>query len=276
MSQRSAFASSSSFRVPSGASSAAPAGARKVEGMLRVSDETRLHYQPRGSGLHPLLVPALHWQLARCEKLLARHTLVFYDRHQRQVARESLPAASALLGELEALCFHLGLARVSLLGWSHFGEIAAHYALEHSEQVSRLVLIRPFPEPSVQRGEGEHALLMGTQGRGLPGTSSRSIPTLIIHGGNDPLPVSSSRIWAAALPNARLLTMQGAGSAPSDDTPRAFFASVTQFLEGAVARRRGCAAVPYGPMPIFSKYGPARLSPWLETRSRCWPFHSLQ
>jgi pimeloyl-ACP methyl ester carboxylesterase len=155
------------------------------------------------------------------------------------VSTEPVPAVSALLGELEALCHHLDLAHVALLGWSRFGEIAAHYAREHREQVSRLILIRPVPRLSLHRGQGEHALVE-SQRSGLPETSCCSVPTLIIHGGNDPLPVSSSRLWATALPNARLLTMQGAGPAPWDDTPRAFFAAVTQFLAGAWPQKAVC------------------------------------
>ncbi len=221
-------------------SSAPQARGQGLEGMLRVSDEMQLHYQILGSGPHPLLIPAVHWQLANCEELLSRHTLVFYDRHRRGVLKEPLHSVSSLSWELEVLCRYLGLAQVSLLGWSRFGGIAAHYALEHAERIARLILIRPVSvlpaehEPSPLRQEaGSERSLTGSHRIDLPGASSCHIPTLIIHGGDDPLPVSSSRNWAATLPNARLLTMRGAGPSPWDDAPHAFFAALMQFLAGA-------------------------------------------
>jgi pimeloyl-ACP methyl ester carboxylesterase len=225
---------------------------RGFEGMLRITDEIQLHYQMMGSGPHPLLIPAVRWPLTACEELLHQHTLVFYDRHQRRRSKESLHSVPSPEWELEALCQHLDLAQVSLVGWSSFGGIATHYALEHAERIARLLLIRPVPElpvkdePSAQ-GQGiedsarfrswwetdKDRSPTASRGISLPGASSCHIPTLIIHGGDDPLPVSSSQTWAATLPNARLLTMPGAGSSPWDDTPHPFFAAVTQFLTGA-------------------------------------------
>jgi pimeloyl-ACP methyl ester carboxylesterase len=241
-------------------SSAAQArSGQALEGMLRVSDEMQVHYQILGSGPHPLLIPAVHWQLANCEELLSRHTLVFYDRHRRRALKEPVHSVSALSWELEALCHYLGLAQVSLLGWSRFGGIAAHYALEHAERIARMILIRPVSElPAEQelseqgqeteqsarlhpwREAEDDRALTGSHGIDLPGASSFHIPTLIIHGGDDPLPVSSSRNWAATLPNARLLTMRGAGPSPWDDTPHAFFAAVMQFLAGVWPQEAVC------------------------------------
>lgn len=220
--------------------------------MLCVTDEMQLHYQIMGSGAQPLLIPAVRWPLTACEELLHQHTLVFYDRHQRRGSKEFLHSVTSSEWELEVLCRHLGLAQVSLVGWSRFGGIVTHYALEHAERIARLLLIRPVPrlpveeELSAQRqGTGDRASFRSwwetvtdrsttiSRGISLPGASSCHIPTLIIHGGDDPLPVSSSQTWAATLPNARLLTMPGAGSSPWDDTPHTFFAAVTQFLTGA-------------------------------------------
>lgn len=222
-----------------------------LEGMLRITDEIQVHYQMMGSGLHPLLIPAVRWPLTACEELLHEHTLVFYNRHQRRRSKESLHSVPSPERELEALFQHLDLAEVSLVGWSSFGGIATRYALEHAERIARLLLIRPVPEPLVEdeppaQGQGTEDRARfrswGETGRdrdpiiskgiSLAGASSCHIPTLIIHGGDDPLPVSSSQAWAATLPNARLLTMPGAGSSPWDDAPHLFFAAVTQFLTG--------------------------------------------
>jgi proline iminopeptidase len=58
------------------------------------------------------------------------------------------------------------------------------------------------------------------------------VPTLLIHGDRDPLPIESARKWAAAMPNARLLEMKGIGHFPYVEAPEAFFAAVDRFLSG--------------------------------------------
>lgn len=58
-------------------------------------------------------------------------------------------------------------------------------------------------------------------------------PTLIIHGTADPLPVASAREWAAALPDARLVLLQGIGHFPYLETPDAFFTAVDTYLRGS-------------------------------------------
>lgn len=59
-----------------------------------------------------------------------------------------------------------------------------------------------------------------------------SVPTLIIHGELDPLPIESARNWTLAMPNARLLELRGIGHFPYVEAPEAFFAAVDQFLGG--------------------------------------------
>lgn len=57
-------------------------------------------------------------------------------------------------------------------------------------------------------------------------------PTLIIHGERDPLPLESARKWATAMPNARLLALEGIGHFPHVEVPEVFFAAVDDFLAG--------------------------------------------
>ena len=58
------------------------------------------------------------------------------------------------------------------------------------------------------------------------------VPTLIIQGELDPLPIQGAREWAAAMPNARLLTLKGVGHFPYVETPDVFLAAVNRFLKG--------------------------------------------
>lgn len=58
------------------------------------------------------------------------------------------------------------------------------------------------------------------------------VPTLIIQGELDPLPIEGAREWAAAMPNARLLALKGVGHFPYVEAPEVFFAAVNRFLNG--------------------------------------------
>ena len=66
----------------------------------------------------------------------------------------------------------------------------------------------------------------------LPSLRALTAPALVIHGTADPLPVPSARQWAAALPNGRLLLLQGVGHFPYVEVPDRFFAAVEEFLLG--------------------------------------------
>jgi proline iminopeptidase len=62
--------------------------------------------------------------------------------------------------------------------------------------------------------------------------SSVVVPTLIIQGDRDPLPVDAAREWVAAMPNARLLELKGIGHFPYVEAPDVFFPAVDRFLRG--------------------------------------------
>jgi pimeloyl-ACP methyl ester carboxylesterase len=62
--------------------------------------------------------------------------------------------------------------------------------------------------------------------------SKAVVPTLIIQGERDPLPIEDARKWAAAMPNARLLELKGIGHFPYVEAPEIFFDAVDRFLKG--------------------------------------------
>lgn len=66
----------------------------------------------------------------------------------------------------------------------------------------------------------------------LTSLSRVSVPTLIIQGELDPLPIEDARKWAAAMPNARLLELKGIGHFPYIEAPDVFYPAVDQFLRG--------------------------------------------
>jgi proline iminopeptidase len=61
---------------------------------------------------------------------------------------------------------------------------------------------------------------------------SIKVPTLVIHGTEDLIPLESAREWAATLPNARLFTIPEVGHYPHLEAPEIFFPAVDQFLSG--------------------------------------------
>ena len=65
-----------------------------------------------------------------------------------------------------------------------------------------------------------------------PQLAAITVPTLIIHGASDPLPMASAREWAASLPNARLLVIEQSGHFPFVERPDAFFPAARAFLQG--------------------------------------------
>ena len=55
---------------------------------------------------------------------------------------------------------------------------------------------------------------------------------LIIHGTVDAIPPEHASEWAATLPNARLLMLQGVGHFPYLEVPETFFTAVERFMQG--------------------------------------------
>ena len=65
------------------------------------------------------------------------------------------------------------------------------------------------------------------------------VPTLILHGQHDPLPLEGSREWAAALPQAELVVFDSSGHWPHIEEPQKARRVVDAFLARWPARRGG-------------------------------------
>ena len=65
-----------------------------------------------------------------------------------------------------------------------------------------------------------------------PALGAVTAPTLVIHGAMDPIPLESAREWTMALPNARLLLLEGSGHFSYLEVPDRFFSAVQTFLRG--------------------------------------------
>ena len=58
------------------------------------------------------------------------------------------------------------------------------------------------------------------------------VPTLIVHGAQDPLPLAASREWLAALPQSRLLIVRDAGHYPFVEQPEIVLSAIGAFARG--------------------------------------------
>jgi len=58
------------------------------------------------------------------------------------------------------------------------------------------------------------------------------VPTLIVHGEADQVPIEIASEWIDAMPSARLLALPGVGQLPWVERPDTFFESVNRFLAG--------------------------------------------
>jgi len=65
-----------------------------------------------------------------------------------------------------------------------------------------------------------------------PALRAITAPALVIRGTLDHVPLESAREWAAALPNGRLLQLEGSGHFPYLEVPERFFAAAATFLQG--------------------------------------------
>jgi proline iminopeptidase len=80
-------------------------------------------------------------------------------------------------------------------------------------------------QQSVWDSLGDYDLLASGQLHGV------HVPTLVVHGSRDPIPVDSSAAAAAAL-RAELAVVEGAGHVPYVERPKPLFAAIRRFLHG--------------------------------------------
>jgi proline iminopeptidase len=125
------------------------------EGHVTTSDDVQLYYRTVGAGRDTIVIlhggPGLDhgYLVPDLEPLADALVLIAYD--QRGAGRSTVVEDAAALGieahisDLEELRAHLGIDRMALLGHSWGALLAARYALEHPDNVSRLVFVSPAP-----------------------------------------------------------------------------------------------------------------------------------
>ncbi len=288
------------------------AASRPREATVAVAPGVRLFVREIGHG-SPIVVlhggPGLdmNYLATDLEPLASAHRVVFYD--QRGSGRSSLDAAvtaADLVADLDALRRSLKLDRLTLLGHSWGGGLAALYAFDHPDHVERLILVDSIPARKIElagygdrlqgrlseddrerfrdalaareqaktaaehvaacraywgalakayfsdpaavaRDKGDlcsapgeaiangvavNASVMGALGEydWRAAAARITVPTLVIHGADDPIPVDTAREWASTIPNARLVVIPHAGHMSYVEQPDQFFGAIERFL----------------------------------------------
>ncbi len=122
----------------------------QTSGYVDLGDGERLFYETLGSGEKTLIVGA-HMYVWDWAKSLAddEWTIVGFDARSR--GQSSYVEAGDTLNldqdvkDLEKLRQHLGIEKVSLLGFSFTGKISTLYAMAHPERVDRLIQLAAAP-----------------------------------------------------------------------------------------------------------------------------------
>ena len=194
---------------------------RVEEGFITTPDGVRLHYRKTGRASQTVIVPLGFMLFDEVRQLADLATVITYDPRDR--GRSDRPEKVNTLTihqdvqDLEAVRAHFKVERFVPIGHSDFGLIAAMYAAEHPERVSRIIQLSPAPNH-----DGAEADIRQV-----------TMPVLTIHGTRDRNAASGAgRQWALELPDARLVTVPGAARAVHRDDPVAVWSAVRQFLRG--------------------------------------------
>jgi pimeloyl-ACP methyl ester carboxylesterase len=65
-----------------------------------------------------------------------------------------------------------------------------------------------------------------------PRGATVQVPTLVVHGDADRIPLAASIDWTASIPDARLLRLPGVGHFPFIEAPESYFLALSTFLRG--------------------------------------------
>ncbi len=117
-------------------------------GYIQVREGLRLYYRTLGDGPQKVIIPDAGWLADDFGPLVEGRTLVFYHMRGRGGSDAVTDASQVPDGyevrDLESVRLHLGIERMSLIGWSMSGGTVAQYAMAHPAHVERLVLMCPI------------------------------------------------------------------------------------------------------------------------------------
>ncbi|MDQ6886690.1 MAG: alpha/beta fold hydrolase [Gemmatimonadota bacterium] len=202
----------------------------------------------RELGLDPLSLVGYSWggllamlyalEAARDETVPAPHRLVLIDpapatrEHRRAfetelARRQAAPAVQAMRDELAASGLRERDPQAFRQRKFEIG-VAGYFA--DPRRASDLTPFRVMGrvQQSVWESLGEFDL--------LPDLGEIRVPTLILHGQQDPIPLAASEETARRIPNARLVVLEGSGHVPYVEAEVALFRTIRRFLDATAQR----------------------------------------
>lgn len=294
--------------------------AAQRDGYLPTPDGARLFYRVTGSGTDTLVAihggPGVDLESIAGDfrPLTLKHTVIFYD--QRGAGRSTLPVDTATLtaaqqiADLEAVRWHFGIDRLTLIAHSYGPLLAATYAIAHPDHVRRMILMGPVPprrgdfwarfaknsaarmDSTLQRQSADanrrlqratsddeiraacrdywraamvprlaepartlpmirsdlcasdargirfgltttNRLVMGSYGDWdiRPQLRTLQVPTLVIHGEQEAIPMDLVEEWISSLPNATLVRVPRAAHFAYAERPDVVWPAVEAFLK---------------------------------------------
>lgn len=118
------------------------------EGYVPSATGVRLYYRRLGRGPKTVVIPAAAWWGSQADTLADEMEVVLYDprgRGRSEPVTENTPVGiDHAVADLEVVRRHLGLERISLIGWSYLGALVVLYAAAHPEAVDRIVQVGPL------------------------------------------------------------------------------------------------------------------------------------
>jgi pimeloyl-ACP methyl ester carboxylesterase len=244
---------------------------------------TQLFESGTGSPLLYLHGAGMFWWMP-VHDLLARSFHVYLPVHPgfgHSQGGEEIEVIEDLVFHYTALLDALGIPKISLIGLSLGGWIAAELALRRPDRIERVVLVDAAGLRVAGAPTAEFFMATPSQLRGLlfaqpdsdlaqslipdvppperlemalrsreaaarllwnPHFAQRKLrsrlhriqaPTLVVWGQGDGLiPLAHGQAFAAGLPNARLVVLEGCAHLPPFEQPESFVATVLPFLQG--------------------------------------------
>jgi pimeloyl-ACP methyl ester carboxylesterase len=124
-------------------------------GYLTTADGARLFYEIYGKGRDTVIVPAGVLLASSLSVLRDNLTLVFYDPRGRGksdwIADAKRLTMADEVRDLEAVRAKLGISRAGLIGFSYLGLVAALYAADYPDRVTRLAQLGPMAPDELTR-----------------------------------------------------------------------------------------------------------------------------
>ncbi len=137
----------------------AAAAAPPPSGTIPVADGVQLAYRTVGDGTETVVIPmVVEQQVEWMAPLATGRRLIFYNprgRGRSTAIDPKLVSYANELADLEQVREFFGLERLALLGWSHYGMMTTHYALQHPDRVTRVLQLHPASprsDPYLEQG----------------------------------------------------------------------------------------------------------------------------